>query len=424
MRKRGFYFVVALLLTLGLTDPMMPSANALEQPASDRAAAVGVSETVTEPALHSCEYEMTVDVGAGSTLRFCASWSNASQRLGSIPDGSAVYAYGVTTRQYDGRTWAKIRWMGTTGWVNYAWLSDPGSAPDLGSVYVLFDANGGTDCPSGFCVRKDSDGAAAFALPTDKLTRPGYTFLGWQRRNSADQTTHTWGEKLRIGTADRHANDTLVYSAQWKAEQPQTTSPSKSFPLRVTYHENFQDIDDYDWYYPNVVTAYRMGLVNGVSSTSFDPDGNVTVAQAITLACRLHSAITNDAQKFGDAEGAWYQPYLTYAEKNGIVTHGYDQYDRPAKRAEFAELLAAAFPEEALVGINSIVKDGLPDVDENGALGQAIYRLYRAGVLTGSDYLGTFDPDYNISRAQATAIVTRMADPDLRMVIELPCELN
>lgn len=101
MRKRGFYFVVALLLTLGLTDPMMPSANALEELPLDRVETASFSETVTEPALRSCEYEMKVGVGAGSTLRFCASWSNASQRLGSIPDGTAVYAYGVTTRQYE-----------------------------------------------------------------------------------------------------------------------------------------------------------------------------------------------------------------------------------------------------------------------------------------------------------------------------------
>ena len=41
-------------------------------------------------------------------------------------------------------------------------------------------------------------------------------------------------------------------------------------------------------------------------------------------------------------------------------------------------------------------------------------RLYRAGVLTGSDDAGSFRPNTTIRRSEAAAIVTRMADPDLR----------
>ena len=44
----------------------------------------------------------------------------------------------------------------------------------------------------------------------------------------------------------------------------------------------------------------------------------------------------------------------------------------------------------------------------------AVYTLYRAGVLTGSDDAGSFRPNTTIRRSEAAAIVTRMADPDLR----------
>ena len=49
----------------------------------------------------------------------------------------------------------------------------------------------------------------------------------------------------------------------------------------------------------------------------------------------------------------------------------------------------------------------------------AVYLLYRAGVLTGSDSAGTFRPDSTIKRSEAAAIVTRMADPSLRQRITL-----
>ena len=77
----------------------------------------------SEPALNSVGYNMTVNVGKGSTLRFCSTVSTADQyEIGSLPNGATVYVYGTTQQQYEGRTWAKISYNGTDGWVNYKWL--------------------------------------------------------------------------------------------------------------------------------------------------------------------------------------------------------------------------------------------------------------------------------------------------------------
>ena len=74
--------------------------------------------------LNSKECWMTVNVGKGSTLRFCSTVSIADQyEIGSIPNGASVYVYGTTTQQYEDRTWAKISYNGTVGWVNYTWLA-------------------------------------------------------------------------------------------------------------------------------------------------------------------------------------------------------------------------------------------------------------------------------------------------------------
>lgn len=74
--------------------------------------------------LNSKECWMTVNVGKGSTLRFCSTVSIADQyEIGSIPNGASVYVYGTTTQQYEDRTWAKISYNGAVGWVNYTWLA-------------------------------------------------------------------------------------------------------------------------------------------------------------------------------------------------------------------------------------------------------------------------------------------------------------
>ena len=74
-------------------------------------------------ALNSVGYNMTVNVGKGSTLRFCSTVSTADQyEIGSLPNGATIYVYGTTQQQYEGRIWSKISYNGTDGWVNYKWL--------------------------------------------------------------------------------------------------------------------------------------------------------------------------------------------------------------------------------------------------------------------------------------------------------------
>lgn len=64
------------------------------------------------------------------------------------------------------------------------------------------------------------------------------------------------------------------------------------------------------------------------------------------------------------------------------------------------------------------IKD-IPDVDDSVANAYEITALYEAGVLTGSNSYGTFYPDRNITRAEASAIIARVAVPSLRQEFEL-----
>ena len=56
-----------------------------------------------------------------------------------------------------------------------------------------------------------------------------------------------------------------------------------------TYNNNFSDVTDANWFSENVKTAYELGFMNGKSKGKFDPNGNVTVAEGITMASRLHA---------------------------------------------------------------------------------------------------------------------------------------
>ena len=181
----------------------------------------------------------------------------------------------------------------------------------------------------------------------------------------------------------------------------------------------FTDVPASTWYTENVKTAYELGLMKGTSSVAFSPDGNITVGSAIALACRLHSIYETGGANFIQGN-PWYQVYVDYAVKNGIITQGqYTNYDAAATRRQFAAILAKALPAQALEKKNTVEDGTIPDLDPGSANYDDIYLLYRAGVLTGSDSKGTFQPETTIGRSSVAAIVSRMALPTLRQSITL-----
>jgi len=180
----------------------------------------------------------------------------------------------------------------------------------------------------------------------------------------------------------------------------------------------FADLPSSHWAYNNIRSAYEYGLMNGKSDSTFAPDGNMTVAEAITISARLHSIYHNGSESF--VQGSpWYQCYVDYALANGLITGGYGNYDNAVQRWEFAQILGRAFPDEALKAINTVDDGAIPDVPMSASYARDVYRLYRAGILTGNDDSGTFAPNSNILRSEASALLSRMVETQLRMSVTL-----
>lgn len=188
------------------------------------------------------------------------------------------------------------------------------------------------------------------------------------------------------------------------------------------YDGLFWDVFPSDWFSDEVEVAYNLGLVKGESATFFNPNGNIRISEAITLAARLHSMHYANGMVF--VQGTpWYQVYIDYAVANGIIYSGqfYD-YSQYATRAEFATIFSAALPDEALPEINTIAS--IPDVYGYESYADEVFKLYRAGILTGSDSKGTFAPYSTIRRCEVATIVSRMALPEMREEFSLTTASN
>ena len=192
----------------------------------------------------------------------------------------------------------------------------------------------------------------------------------------------------------------------------------QNFTKPNTYSSgDFQDVKETDWFGGVVAEAYAYGLLKGKAPGRFDPNGNITLAEAVTIAARLHSIYQTGAESFQNGT-PWYQPYADYALKEGILKEAIKDYHRAATRAEFAHIIRAAFPDKALSQINAMKADAIPDVPSKPDNAD-IYTLYGAGILTGSDAKGTFLPNSNIRRSEVAAIAVRMVDTTQRKTFTL-----
>ena len=187
--------------------------------------------------------------------------------------------------------------------------------------------------------------------------------------------------------------------------------------IRTYTRGMFTDVNENEWYGynrdKNVANAYEYGLMSGYPGGTFQPMGNLTIAEAITMAARVHKIYHTGTEDFGTS-AVWYQVYVDYAVANGIIrSSDFADYEKMATRAQMAYIFSRALPEGELGAINTVTS--LPDVNSGTAYSGAIFTLYRAGVLTGNDDAGTFLPQNAITRAEAAAIITRVILPSMRI---------
>ena len=184
----------------------------------------------------------------------------------------------------------------------------------------------------------------------------------------------------------------------------------------------FRDVPASAWYYDAVKSAWKVRLIDGVTSTEFRPDENMTVAQAIKLAAVLHQLNYRSKVSLENGYPSWYSTYVDYAIDNDLIERAYGNYtaaqmNSAVTRAEFVHIFHAATDD--LRDMNTVAGNAIPDVKIGDAFAAEIYDFYRAGILTGSDVNGTFHPTDTIKRSEVAAILIRMYDSSARKSIAL-----
>lgn len=198
------------------------------------------------------------------------------------------------------------------------------------------------------------------------------------------------------------------------------------FEMTASYTDGmFSDVPQAEWYADEVKSTYQLGLMNGTGGSLFEPDGEISVAEAVTLCARVRSIYNGDPTLSNSTTGNWYDSYVRYAMDCGFVTDGqFDSFERSITRAEMATLFHDALPDGYYKRINNV--SYIPDVDPNSDSYRKILNLYNAGIVMGNDSYGNFSPDSSIKRCEAAAIINRVALEENRvrraLTVEKPTE--
>ena len=262
------------------------------------------------------------------------------------------------------------------------------SVINLASYMVSFDANGGAGTMEPASIPQ----GGVYTIPECIFMPPsGKVFDQW------DQGAP--GEGLLV-------TGNMTLKALWKDAGTTRTMP-------------FTDVTPKDWFYDDVKTAYETYLIDGYTDTTYEPNKNLTYAQAVKLAACMHQRYLTGSVTLENAEKGkpWYETYVDYAKVNKIITKDYD-WNAAATRAGYIDIFANALPAEAFKAKNTIADNAIPDVKMDHPQAAAVYKLYRAGILEGSDG-GKFKPDDNIRRSEVAAILTRMMNKSARKTVTL-----
>lgn len=197
---------------------------------------------------------------------------------------------------------------------------------------------------------------------------------------------------------------------------PQTTPEAIRYAMALMRGidvPQFTDVAEDAWYHDYVYDLVYRGVVNGMTATTYEPEGKLTRAQFVKLlACSLEEAETlktyEGQHPFTDSEGHWAETYIAWAKDKGIV-EGVSATEFDPEAPITREQMATIFGRYALKqGIELPKSDNaagsFPDADKISEYAREFVELMRiAGILNGYED-GTFRPQGNATRAEAAKL--------------------
>ena len=182
-----------------------------------------------------------------------------------------------------------------------------------------------------------------------------------------------------------------------KLKESDTPTPGKSF----------KDVKEDHWAKDYIVSLVQEGIVNGKTDTTFEPEGNITRGEFVSLLARTLNLKASSNDHFKDVAGvlamdinAAYEAGIT----TGINSNTFAPHSK-ITREQMAAMLVRAYNTKTGQEFNPSVKNTYKD-------GKKISPTFKEDVLAATELElmngyknGTFEPKQSANRAQAAKTV-------------------
>ncbi len=184
---------------------------------------------------------------------------------------------------------------------------------------------------------------------------------------------------------------------------------------------DFNDVASNHWAYPYVAQAQEAGLISGTGNNNFSPERTMTYGEFSVIV--LNGAY-DGVKSNKSTDWHWSDPYLNVLQDNGLfvdsngnkIDANFPSYyqDNTITRVDVctivARLLEAGGFPSGTISQATAFNDVSNSTVSSGQL-QDIADVVNNGIMSGT--AGSFNPNQNMNRAEASVIIKRMLDANL-----------
>ena len=236
-------------------------------------------------------------------------------------------------------------------------------------------------------------------------------------KNSEDKKVNPTSEE-KIMPKEESDSKIRTHSRTEKNKTNKSTDEKKKETKKIeiknieksTINKNFNDTKDH-WAKNSIDYVVEKGYFVGLSETEFGPNKSITRGQFVTVLGRMLNINISDynTQNFKDVKAStYYSPYITWANKEGIVSgigEGKFAPDKELTREEMAVMMTK-FLKVSGKNLNAKGNENGFKDEKNIATWakESVKEMARLGVVSGMED-GKFEPKSAFTRAQVAQVL-------------------
>ncbi len=187
-------------------------------------------------------------------------------------------------------------------------------------------------------------------------------------------------------------------------------NPVNNKPVKDSFP--FKDVADNHWAKAYIQALYDKGAINGTSENTFNAGGNIYRQDFVKiLVGALGMTVSDSTSTFSDVpEDAYYKAFVMTAYENGLIQGVGEGFGVGANitRQDAAVILSRVLAKYGIEQSGETTDFGDSAMISDYA--KEAVKIVRAAGIFGGDEQGNFNPKAHLSRAEACAILYRLAE--------------